>query len=498
MNIKNPYASAWYLAERKRQIERANQKRFERRGAVVLFALMVLAIAIMALCPSPARSQQILQFGAEWCGPCRQMAPAVESAKRSGIAIRHVDVDRESELAKQYGIESVPAMVALDSNGEQVGSTIVGCRPLGDIQQLWATVAKTEPTRTTAATNNAAHCRIEVGRGELSCGSGTLIAANDRTGLVLTCSHLFDDGTDPILCRFPSGSFYARLIARDAANDLAAVLIRRPSVTPVKVDDATPTGEAIVSGYGPDSHFRQVAGRVIDWTTPQGATDKSAILSVDSRPGDSGGGILNARGVLIGVNWGCSDGHAYITCGRPLHEFLQRVFVRKTQCVACQGGSCSVGVGVGGYILPYRNEQAELMAGWRHWADGVNACIKQLQDDACRCSRQQQPQPTIDTNALRGQLEATIDARFKSLAVGGSGNADCVSQVQLKTTCDEMEKRLNASNQQIAQLTLQIQKMQQAIAMASTPRPFYLRVSRDSQYQSVSPGQYVTLPLSKQ
>ena len=49
-----------------------------------------------------------------------------------------------------------------------------------------------------------AHCRVFVGDG--STGSGTLIAQSDATGLVLTCSHLFDDSAADIVAAFPDGS----------------------------------------------------------------------------------------------------------------------------------------------------------------------------------------------------------------------------------------------------------------------------------------------------
>jgi hypothetical protein len=43
------------------------------------------------------------------------------------------------------------------------------------------------------------------------------------------------------------------------------------------------------------------------------------------RPGDSGGGVLNSAGQLVGVVWGQRDGLTYATCGRPLREFLNGV-----------------------------------------------------------------------------------------------------------------------------------------------------------------------------
>src|SRR3989304_6186371 len=82
------------------------------------------------------------------------------------------------------------------------------------------------PLEPAAQTPHDAHCRIHVGDG--SVGSGTLIAKNE-TGLVLTCSHLFDSSTSNIVVEFPDRSrFGARLIDRDRANDLAELLIQRP------------------------------------------------------------------------------------------------------------------------------------------------------------------------------------------------------------------------------------------------------------------------------
>src|SRR5262245_1498328 len=93
----------------------------------------------------------------------------------------------------------------------------------------WQPASGPGTTRLAAEENlggTAAHCRITVGDG--STGSGTLVERNDATALVLTCSHLFDSSTANIVVGFPNGKrFHARLLDRDRANDLAALLIRR-------------------------------------------------------------------------------------------------------------------------------------------------------------------------------------------------------------------------------------------------------------------------------
>ena len=76
----------------------------------------------------------MVDFWAEWCGPCRMLGPAIESevAKREGkLELAKVNVDAEPLLAGRYGVQSIPT-VAVFRNGQPV-TGFVGAYPAATI-----------------------------------------------------------------------------------------------------------------------------------------------------------------------------------------------------------------------------------------------------------------------------------------------------------------------------------------------------------------------------
>ena len=67
-------------------------------------------------------SLMMVDFWAEWCGPCRMLGPVVESLaqKYEGkVLVGKVNVDQEQELAIRYGVMSIPTVIFF-KNGEEI------------------------------------------------------------------------------------------------------------------------------------------------------------------------------------------------------------------------------------------------------------------------------------------------------------------------------------------------------------------------------------------
>ena len=76
----------------------------------------------------------IIDFYADWCGPCRMMSPIIdeiEEEKADSIKVGKVNVDENQDLAMEYGVMSIPTIVII-KNGK-VEKTFVGVRDKSEI-----------------------------------------------------------------------------------------------------------------------------------------------------------------------------------------------------------------------------------------------------------------------------------------------------------------------------------------------------------------------------
>ena len=71
----------------------------------------------------------LVDFWAEWCGPCKKIAPILDeiAAENDGLIIAKLNVDENPSTAASYGITSIPTMNVYQ--GGQIVKTIIGAKP---------------------------------------------------------------------------------------------------------------------------------------------------------------------------------------------------------------------------------------------------------------------------------------------------------------------------------------------------------------------------------
>ena len=71
----------------------------------------------------------LLDFYADWCGPCRMVAPLLEeiARERSDIKVGKVNVDEQPELASRFGVMSIPTLVVMKDG--KIVNQAMGARP---------------------------------------------------------------------------------------------------------------------------------------------------------------------------------------------------------------------------------------------------------------------------------------------------------------------------------------------------------------------------------
>lgn len=90
----------------------------------------------------------IIDFYADWCGPCRMLAPVMDEIAKEyagKIIVYKVDTDKERELASNLGISSLPTLVFIPVNGNPQAT--MGALPKAELVKIINEVLLNEPAK---------------------------------------------------------------------------------------------------------------------------------------------------------------------------------------------------------------------------------------------------------------------------------------------------------------------------------------------------------------
>ncbi len=206
-----------------------------------------LILALLALpAAGPADTPVILDFYTTTCGPCQQMAPAIEMLKSKGYPVKKINLETSPELGARYHVEAVPTFIVVDRQWQELART-EGLQDPGNIASLYnkaytklasaraeeepdaaeadesfdTEIASEEPDQDDQGlqfteTRNAPKpwetgVRIRIfGPGRtVGLGSGTIVHSTADEAVILTCAHIFK--VDGARTQYPPSKFPLRI-----------------------------------------------------------------------------------------------------------------------------------------------------------------------------------------------------------------------------------------------------------------------------------------------
>jgi thiol-disulfide isomerase/thioredoxin len=311
--------------------------------------LSLHAAVLLAACS--AGETVLIDFSAEWCGPCRQMEPAVDRLAAMGYPVRKVNIDHEQALAAQYRVRSIPCFVLVVDGREAertVGATSFeqlaamfqkhgvaagpgkpsrGQSPETASPARAAAVAggpnSAPPVKTTPSNDvptnasgmapqllaTAVRLKISDPNGH-SYGSGTVVDVREGEALIVTCGHIFRDSQGQgkvVVDMFGSGAprgVPGRVIGFDLKSDVGLVTFKPgcPVRTARLAAASYPVrrGDPVINiGCNNGAEPTVRSSRVTSLDKFLGPPN----IQVAGQPvqGRSGGGLFSADGRVIGI-----------------------------------------------------------------------------------------------------------------------------------------------------------------------------------------------------
>ncbi len=332
-------------------------------GDSISWAFRGIIAIIIALFAVPADADGgdaiLLDFSSAYCGPCKAMQPIIAQLERSGVPVRHVDVQSEPRFAARFGVRQTPTFVVLAS-GKEVTRLVgvhseseireaLAINPSGPLiptgsdvrtreavtapparrdlntqssgsQESLALMQRSEPMPSTGQAGaveraRAATVRLRVHDGQgFGAGTGTIIDTHGKEALVMTCGHLFRENKGQgkvevdLFVGGQTKTVLGQVIDYDADNHDIALVAIEPGfpLQPVPVVASAQhlqNGQPVFSfgcdrGDDPTRRDTRITG-LNKYNQHLGASN----IEISGAPidGRSGGGLFDAQGRLIGV-----------------------------------------------------------------------------------------------------------------------------------------------------------------------------------------------------
>jgi thiol-disulfide isomerase/thioredoxin len=341
---------------------------------------MSVATLLVCLLASPAAAPDVpvlLDFHAEWCGPCQQMRPAIEQLSANGYPVKSIDIDRSKTVAARYRVREVPTFIVVDPDGRELART-KGLQPASELATLYGKAkARLESSenkplvredddrdddaapdrRLPRPWETVVRIRISSRHSE-GIGSGTVIHSTPDESVILTCAHIFHVGGArqyapsqfalPIAVDLFDGQLHglhpavvhpvetvaAKVIDYDFATDLGLIRIRpgrKLPATLVVPADWQPKKGLDMTTVG-CSEGRNATAWSTKITNPlvRGMVNNARYEAIECqwapRQGRSGGGLYTIDGYVAGV---CDfaephGNHGLYASPRSIHAMLDR------------------------------------------------------------------------------------------------------------------------------------------------------------------------------